>query len=465
LLAIDLIDNTKYFKNGFIDIFKRSVFEHMIFILENLEWAEKGRSNHYFSDIAGLIFASAYLPDDASNLGVLCFAWDEIIDEAKMQFNSDGSNYEGSTNYHRLSTEILIYSTALILGVEEKLLNREKANNSLIKKTLVWREKYKNKKEKVSPINSNFKDELSKIIIEAVRFTESVTKNNNVVAQIGDCDSGRFFKVQAGMVGDNNEFIENDLDHRHLFFSAKGLFDAEVTKNKGDKEPWADEEIVSALVNENKLGLVNDDDLIHKELDIIEIIDKVKKLDEGYWKETKIRFDDISVSKNLVLYSYPDFGLYIIKNDSLFVTLRCGKPHDNGPSSHFHDDNLSIELRIGSRNIYNDPGSYLYTSCPEKRNRYRSSQAHNAPRVIGYSAIKLTKLLFDFKLDSEPNMLAYTNKYLVGELVSRDWRVLRVASINENDITILDGAWGSPLVKNYIENSLNVPFSAGYGQA
>jgi len=465
LVAVDLINDKTFLKDGFIDVFKRSVFEHMMFILENLEWAEKGRSNHYFSDIAGLIFTSVYLPDDAETFGVLCFAWNEIVNEARIQFNPDGSNYEGSTNYHRLSTEILIYSTSLVLGIEKKLLRTEKTSNALLIKSLVWREKYKNKKSNVFQFDSQLKNELSRIIIQAVRFTESVTKNNNIVAQIGDCDSGRFFKIQAGMIDDYNEFTENDLDHRHLFFAAKGLFDTVVTKSTADIEPWADEIIVSAFVNGHNLGITDDEFFAHKEIDIKQIIEKVKGLDEGYWKETKIPFNGAAVADDLILCSYSDFGLYILKNNNLFISFRCGKPKENGPSSHFHDDNLSIELRLGSQNIYNDPGSYLYTSSPEKRNNYRSSQAHNAPRVIGYSAIKPTKLLFDFKLDSEPTMLAYTNKYLVGELVKSDWRVIRVVNINENDITILDGAWGAPLVKNYIESSLNTPFSFGYGQA
>jgi hypothetical protein len=86
------------------------------------------------------------------------------------------------------------------------------------------------------------------------------------------------------------------------------------------------------------------------------------------------------LTKNLRLFGYPDFGLYIYKSDSLYLAARCGGGvGQNGNGGHAHNDQLSVELTIDGADIMRDPGSYLYTPLPDRRNEFRSTAAHFTP--------------------------------------------------------------------------------------
>ena len=58
---------------------------------------------------------SAYLPADRETAGWLAFAGREVALQLRRQFHPDGTNFEASTCYHRLSAEMMVYGTALML--------------------------------------------------------------------------------------------------------------------------------------------------------------------------------------------------------------------------------------------------------------------------------------------------------------------------------------------------------------
>ncbi|MBL4574929.1 MAG: hypothetical protein JKY51_02380, partial [Opitutaceae bacterium] len=94
------------FDEDFLKVFKRSIYEHGKHIRNNLEWYPHLRSNHYLANIVGLLFVASYLPSSKEVDGWLSFSVEELVKEVKLQFNSDGSNFEASTSYHRLSGEM-----------------------------------------------------------------------------------------------------------------------------------------------------------------------------------------------------------------------------------------------------------------------------------------------------------------------------------------------------------------------
>jgi hypothetical protein len=83
----------------------------------------------------------------------------------------------------------------------------------------------------------------------------------------------------------------------------------------------------------------------------------------------------------LTHYAYPDFGLYLFRSKRLYVAVRCGSVGQNGNGGHAHNDQLSIELNIDDHDMIVDPGTYLYTPLPKRRNDYRSIKAHFAPQM------------------------------------------------------------------------------------
>ena len=107
----------------FKQTFSNSVYEHALHIVNNLEYSPHLTSNHYLSDIAGLLFACAYLDVGRETDAWLAFAVQEVISEMRKEFYEDGGNFESSTSYHRLSGELMAYSTALILGLKSEKIS------------------------------------------------------------------------------------------------------------------------------------------------------------------------------------------------------------------------------------------------------------------------------------------------------------------------------------------------------
>ncbi|MEK7441456.1 MAG: heparinase II/III-family protein, partial [Chloroflexota bacterium] len=60
---------------------------------------------------------------------------------------------------------------------------------------------------------------------------------------------------------------------------------------------------------------------------------------------------------------------------------RAGDNGQLGWGGHAHNDALSFEYSIGTRNFLVDPGAYTYTSDPESRDLFRSTAYHNTLRV------------------------------------------------------------------------------------
>jgi len=307
------------FDENFMRLFKRSVYEHGKHIFNNLEWSPDLRSNHYLSDIVGLLYIAAYLPNSKEVDTWLNFAIDEIIKEVKTQFHPDGSNFEASTSYHRLSGELVIYATLLILSLP----------------------KHKQK------IPSWYIERLQKIS----EFTMDITRPDGLIPQIGDNDSGRFLKlfpiykkltlVEAKArylnLRNYNEplteyWLEEVLDHRHLVAAINTLFEHKAfTQFAG-----------FASIESNLL-------------------------------KPKPSFKVTERQGNY----YPDFGLYIYKTERIYLIVRCGSVGQNGNGGHAHNDQLSFELCVDDVPFIVDPGTYIYTPLPKQRNKFRVTASHN----------------------------------------------------------------------------------------
>ena len=91
---------------------------------------------------------------------------------------------------------------------------------------------------------------------------------------------------------------------------------------------------------------------------------------------------------------YPQFGLSILKTDSLHITLRHNAYNEVQPSGHMHNDALSITLAINGIPLFIDPGSYVYTPSAPWRNTFRSVKAHNTFYIAGHEPIPFDERLF-----------------------------------------------------------------------
>ncbi len=91
-----------------------AIFEqHGAHIRRNLEFSYIATSNHYLSDIAGLLWLGIMLPELEAAKSWREFGLREMLREMEAQVLADGADSEASTGYHRLVLELFLYSFLL----------------------------------------------------------------------------------------------------------------------------------------------------------------------------------------------------------------------------------------------------------------------------------------------------------------------------------------------------------------
>lgn len=340
LVALDLIwDNVS---DEVREEILGSVYQHGKFIYDNLEYKEGAGGNHYLFNLVGLLFVGNYIKGDDEVEKWRAFAEKEILAEFDKQFFKDGGNFEGSTTYHCLSAEAIVYSIAL-------LLRR----------------------------NIAIPDSLKQKLNNAGQFIDKLTKPNGEIPQFGDNDSGRLFKF-------SNE-DDNLLEYKSLLACFNGLFEDDFISNENS----INSKIIQQLANQNKLKVEN------KSIGV-----KFKNKSTNYsslthQESTELTFGKSIELSDLELIMFNDFGVFGLKSSEfyLMVSAICNKNmhHSWG---HVHCDKLAFDLQVNGKNLVRDPGSYCYTSNGEQRNLFRSSKAHNGIVVEGFEQGKMFDLFY-----------------------------------------------------------------------
>jgi hypothetical protein len=171
--------------------FHKSLYLHGRFIIKNLENKGTHNGNHYLSNIVGLVWLGLYFGSFIVNDWYkgnnpkkwLNYGLSELEKEMFVQNNPDGTNYEASTSYHRLVTELFLITTVLC-----------------------------NKN------NIHFSADYMARLEKMCEFIMNITKPNGLSPIIGDADDGRL-----SILSNYSTWIRNDF--RHLLGIAGELFD------------------------------------------------------------------------------------------------------------------------------------------------------------------------------------------------------------------------------------------------
>lgn len=425
------IDIEKLLDNKFNELFCKFILESSEYIINNLEYNGKRQTNtnHYLSNLVGILFAASYLGSTVKTDAWLVFAVQEIIDQFKKQFNKDGSNYEGSTSYHRLSTEIIVYSTALIYGV----LDSEKRNSfKNYDRTRIGRLLSFNKQRYNLKSNEFFPFWYIERLYKAGKFTKAILKENNEVVQIGDNDNGRLIKLTPQFVVGGYDGEENTLDHRGLLSNIGALFSSDIYKKDTDILPL-EYTFIKSLIN-------------GKEWDIPESLDPtirfeniIDNIELKYKKETvivNIKEKD-SLLKNAEIEYFSDFGLLILKTHRLFISFVIGTPLPKRPLGHRHNDSLSVEIMLDGKYVTRDTGSYVYTADPEIRNRFRSVKAHNTIHVKDCEQNMFTDT-FGMIGKAKSKLLYYSESLMLAKAEYGKVEHIRKIEIKDDSVVITD---------------------------
>ncbi len=333
------------------------MYEQCNHIRNNLEWSKFLTSNHYFADIAGLLWGSAILPKGKLRERWLYFSAGEINKEILKQFYEEGSNREGSTAYHRLTGEMALYSLALM-----KYLNRHGEHIAIDNQALA-------------------------IIKKAGDFTNAILRPDNMFTQIGDNDSGLFFRLSitgeiitakeaktkyfnlSNYKPQNIEELyldENMNDARTFLSSIYGMYGEKTLSHAEMVYPF-ESSLIFQLAGDKSV-------VLEKKIDLsLHDIDSELQYKSNY----EVLSNGLNLLEGLERIDYPQFGLYLFRGNNIYLCVNATDNGQKGNAGHAHNDKLSFELFIGDQCIYEDCGTYVYTALPERRNEFRSIYKHN----------------------------------------------------------------------------------------
>ena len=234
---------------------------------------------------------------------------------------------------------------------------------------------------------------INRLILLNKKFL-SLLINNDELSQIGDNDSGRIF-----------------------YFAFE--------EEKPLKLSWLIKMIESLEINEKII--ISDH--------IFEVSEEIPIL-----KDYKhVKHPEIKVfSKDYEAYAYPEFGIFIWRNESEYLSIRCGPVGQNGVGGHSHYDQLSIECFTNNKWIARDPGTGTYTDDITIRNKFKSLEYHWGPNIN----IKFKKEdEFDcFKLNnmSDGNVLTFNKESFLGVAEFNGNKIYRKMELNDGVLSIED---------------------------
>lgn len=305
LRLIILIETSSLFNGAFSvenrESIEMGIWQHLLFIVNNLENLGISPANHYLTEIVGVLWGAMYF--DESNLLIrLLRKWvlHTLDHEMMRQVFPDGMSFEGSVSYHRLVTELLLYSAILLNKNRQKL-------------------------------SVAYSERLHRMLQAQCLFTLP----SNLYPHIGDNDDCRLFYG-------SDYYTWNKRDARYLL-------------------------AIGAV-------FINDSDLLPKQKDTHELATWIfgnNKVDQLAQKTPRPKQG---------LFALDSSQFYFIRNDEDCLVVNCSRP-SHPEYGHTHNDTLSFVLCLKGREVFVDPGSYVYTRDKKMRNLFRSTRYHNTLQV------------------------------------------------------------------------------------
>lgn len=294
LYAINMIKDSILIDDVFLKKIQISIYRHGLHIYKNLEYSPVYNANHYYSNIIGLLYIGLLFGNNPQAKKWLNFAINEYIAETRVQFLPSGANFENTTSYHRLMTELAVCGYYCLKRADVKL-----------------------------PLD------ISMRLTNVLEYIRAYSKPTGAPL-IGDNDDGRFLPVIKRTFSDHGYLLDEKSPEMIVW---RGGEEEDLLKSlKKDPNTFVSEAGIAVLKNER----------------------------------------DYLIVSNSEPSRYIEYGKSFIP-------------------THTHNDKLSFELTLNGCDIIVDPGTYAYTSDPERRNEFRSTLKHNTVLVDGEEQNVLVK--------------------------------------------------------------------------
>ena len=206
-------------------------------------------------------------------------------------------------------------------------------------------------------------DEVMTRLEKMLEFVMYYTKPDGTVPLIGDCDNGRLHRLNV-WTNPEREWI----DHRYLLALGAVLYQRnDFAQAAGDQ--W-----------QEALWLLGEQAISFKEA----------------YDQKKLP------PQNLGSKAFSSGGIYLMRNDDLYMIVDAGANGQNGNGGHAHNDTLSFELFAYNSSSIIDPGTYGYTGDWSARQRFRSTAFHNSLIVDGEEINRMDQRSL-FRLNQDAN--------------------------------------------------------------
>jgi len=146
-----------------------TIFEqHGAHIRRNLEFSHLATSNHYLSDVAGLLWLGIMVPELSVAKEWRAWALAELLREMDQQILPAGADYEGSTGYHCFVLELFLYTFILCRANEISIADK------------YWRKLHK-----------------------MVGYLRAILRSDGMTPLIGDTDGGEVLPIVSRSANDH----------------------------------------------------------------------------------------------------------------------------------------------------------------------------------------------------------------------------------------------------------------------
>jgi hypothetical protein len=150
---------------------------------------------------------------------------------------------------------------------------------------------------------------------------------------------------------------------------------------------------------------------------------------EAAWWGLESAPADAMIRSTPIARLFPQAGVAVARTTTdHYLLVTNGVVGTNGFGNHKHNDLLSFEYHRGGTPLIVDPGSYVYTSDGEARNRFRGTAQHNTLMVDGVEQNELRPdWLFRLFETSHAESIAFDDRTDFVEYVGRHHGYERLA--------------------------------------
>jgi len=360
-----------------------SLIQHGEFVETHREWHPYVRTNHYLSNLTGLLTIARRMQWSRFDSYELTELFQEFWREVDYQFHADGSNIEGSTCYHHLSMEMVLFGLAL--GI-----------------------KY-----------GTFPENLQKVC-QMEEFAEAVVRSNSgAIIQVGDNDGGRWLKMPWSEGPALLNYSDVRSGWRALFTHDRSTIYARL---------------LGEIAGERRVV----------RLPILSPAVKVNSASQGTPRSQRaytFKWSKPIELQQLQLKAFPNFGLYIVRSDEFFLSLRCGGHHLKGLGGHFHNDQLSVDLTVHGQDFLRDPGTFTYLANLKERDQYRSIWAHFSPHLKN-EPVSMERGPFCLIDTHVYELVRFEKGHLKAQSYAYGPALEREIRIEATQVLIVDSFWG-----------------------